>query len=66
MNWARVVASSGSVSLAFIVSSVLVLEYKCVVAFNEEQPESVQNGRTLGKSVDFSRVRTHSSPSYRL
>ena len=34
------------------------LQYKSVVTFEEEQSESVQNGRTLGKSVDFLSVRT--------
>ena len=32
------------------------LQYKSVVTFKEEQSESVENGRTLEKSVDFLRV----------
>ena len=41
----------------------LALQYKSVVTLEEEQPESVQNGRTLEKSVDFLRVRTKRSIS---
>jgi hypothetical protein len=41
----------------------LALQYKSVVTFEEEQSESVQEGRTLAKSVDFLSVRTTRSTS---
>ena len=44
-------------------SSVGLLEYKSVVTSQEKQSESVQNGRTLGKSVDRSNLRSAVSGS---
>ena len=43
--------------------SVGLLEYKSVVTFQEEQSESVHNGRTLGKSVDKLNLRVSVSGS---
>ena len=47
-------------------SSVGLLEYKSVVTLQEEQSEPVQNGRTLGKSVDRSKIEPESIQSPRI